>query len=234
MTQFHADAEVGKAALLAAKFMDVVTTSGSATGVAAHVKKISDMRAGCGDVTLAVASGITPENASQYVTLVDAFLVATGISPRGDFYNLDPGRLGTLLRVCRDVAHVPSSPKLPESWYLSLIAPNTKGEKYAWLDPTRVYIDGRAFAQLTEDLMSHFKPSQYDLVAGIDAMGFPLGAAIATKAGKGFLAIRKGGKLCVPTDEVTYECYAGPGNKMELRKNAFKPGTRVSIIVVRF
>ena len=219
---------MGKAALLAAKFMDVVTTSGSATGVAAHVKKISDMRAGCGDVTMALASGVTPENASQYVTLVDAFLVATGISPPGDFYNLDPRRLETLLRVCRDVAHVPSLPKLPESWYLSLIAPNTKGEKHAWLDPSSVYIDGRAFAQLTEDLMSHFKPSDYDLVVGIDAMGFPLGAAIATKAGKGFLVVRKKGKLCVPTDQISYECYSGAGNVMEIRKDAFKPGTRVS------
>lgn len=225
----HTDSEVGKAASLAAQFMDVVTTSGSATGVAANVKKISDMRAGCGDVALGLASGVTPENACEYVSLVDAILVATGVSPPGDFYNLDPVRLGTLLRVCRDIASVPSSPRLsPEPWYLSLIAPNTKGEKYAWLDPSSVYINGRAFAQLTEDLMSCFKPSEYDLVVGIDAMGFPLGAAIAAKAGKGFLVVRKAGRLCVPTDQVTYECYSGSGHLMEMRKDAFKPGTRVS------
>ena len=225
----RADAEVGKAASLAANFMDVVTTSGSATGVAAGTKKISDMRKGCGEVAMALASGVTPENVSQYVPLVDAILVATGISPPRDFYNLDPARLRALLQVCRDTANPPPpTPQLPNSWYLSLTVPNTKGEKYAWLDPSSIYIDGRAFAQVTEDLMSHFKSSEYDLVVGIDAMGFPLGAAIATKAGKGFLTIRKAGKLCVPTDEVTYECYSGPGRVMEMRKDAFKPGTRVS------
>ena len=209
--------------------MDVVTTSGSATGVAAGIKKISDMRKGCGEVAMALGSGVSPENASQYVPLVDAILVATGISPPHDFYNLDPARLGALLQVCRDTANPPpSSPELPKSWYLSLIAPNTKGENYAWLDPSSVYIDARAFAQLTEDLMSHFKPSEYDLVVGIDAMGFPLGAAIAAKAGKGFLVVRKAGKLGVLTDEVTFECYSGPGRVMEMRKDAFKPGTRVS------
>ena len=221
---------MGKAASLAAKFMDVVTTSGSATGVAANVKKISDIREGCGDVAMALASGVTPENASQYATLVDAFLVATGISPPGDFYNLDPVRLAALLQVCRCVANnIPVTPALPELWYISLIAPNTKGEKYAWLDPSSIYIDGRAFSQLTEDLMSQFKPSEYDLVVGIDAMGFPLGAAIAAKTKKGFVVARKAGKLCVPTDAVKYECYSGPGNVMEMRKNAFKPGTRVSL-----
>ena len=210
--------------------MDVVTTSGRATGAAAHVKKISDMREGCGDAAMALASGVTPENVSQYVSLIDAILVATGVSPPGDFYNFDPAKLGALLRICRDTAHVPLpiAPELPKSWYLSLIAPNTKGEKYAWLDPSSVYIDGQAFAQLTEDIMSHFKSSEYDLVVGIDAMGFPLGAAIAAKTGKGFLVVRKTGKLCVPTDEVTYECYSGPGKLMEMRKDAFKPGTRVS------
>ena len=224
----YAAAEVGRAASLAAKFMDVVTTSGSATGVAASIKKISDMRDGCGDVAMALASGVTPENASQYVLLVDGILVATGISPPGDFYNLDPARLRALLQVCRDTANPLSpSPDLPKSWYLSCIAPNTKGDKYAWLDPSSVYVDGRAFAELTKDLMSHFKLSEYDLVVGIDAMGFPLGAAIAAKAGKGFLVVRKPGKLGVPTDEITFECYSGPGKVMEMRKDAFKPGTRV-------
>lgn len=228
ISSVHADSEVGMAAGLAANFMDVVTTSGSATGVAANVKKISDMREGCGNVAMALASGVTPENASQYATLVDAFLVATGISPPGDFYNLDPVRLATLLQVCRDTSNVPITPQLPKSWYLSLIAPNTKGEKYAWLDPTSIYINGLAFSCLSEDLMSYFKPSEYDLVVGIDAMGFPLGAAIAAKMGKGFLVVRRAGKLCVPTDEVTFECYSGPGKMMEIRKDAFKPGTRVS------
>lgn len=29
-------------------------------------------------------------------------------------------------------------------WYLSIMAPNTKGNKFAWLDPTSIYINGEA------------------------------------------------------------------------------------------
>jgi len=43
-----------------------------------------------------------------------------------------------------------------------------------------------------------------DLVAGIDARGFLLGAAVATKLGTGVLAIRKGGKLPPPVRRKEY------------------------------
>ena len=37
-------------------------------------------------------------------------------------------------------------------WYLDIMSPNTKGEKFAWLDPTSIYINGGAFTQLLDDL----------------------------------------------------------------------------------
>ncbi len=43
-----------------------------------------------------------------------------------------------------------------------------------------------------------------DLIAGIDARGFLLGAAVATKLGTGVLAIRKGGKLPPPVHREEY------------------------------
>lgn len=43
-----------------------------------------------------------------------------------------------------------------------------------------------------------------DLVAGIDARGFLLGAAVATRLGIGVLAIRKGGKLPPPVHREEY------------------------------
>ncbi len=217
-----ADKHLGTAASLATHFMDVVTTSGRGTGIAASTKKIADMRTGCGGVAMALASGITPTNASEYASLVDCFMVATGISQPGDFYNLDPLQLRALMESTR-VHNPPSDP-----WYLSLMAPNTKGPKYAWIDPTGIYLNATAFTELTQALLAQLNPLEFDLVAGIDAMGFPLAAVIAMTTGKGFLAIRKGGRLCVDTDEVDYECYAGPGKVMEMRKNAFPPGTRVS------
>ena len=90
------------AAREAVPFMDVVTTSGIATGEEADLTKIRDFRAGIGNRPLALASGITPENARSYSD-VDAFMVATGINAPGDFYNIDPQRLAALMRITREL-----------------------------------------------------------------------------------------------------------------------------------
>lgn len=92
----------GRSATIAAGHMDVVTTSGVATGHEAETDKISTFRSAVGDRPLALASGITPENAHVYGD-VDCFLVATGINVEGDFYNIDPLRLKRLLAVTRQL-----------------------------------------------------------------------------------------------------------------------------------
>jgi adenine phosphoribosyltransferase len=114
-----------------------------------------------------------------------------------------------------------------DRWYLNIMAPNTKGDKFAWLDPTSIYINARAFNDLLDDLMADLQGVEYDVVAGLDAMGFVLGAALAARSGVGFLPIRKAGKLCVDTDKVTFGNYSGRTQDMEMRQPAFAPGTRV-------
>ena len=89
------------AATQARGFMDVVTTSGVATGHAADLGKIEAFRRACHDTPLAIASGITPENALDYAPDVDAFLVATGVSAPGEFHELDAAKLEQLLAVTR-------------------------------------------------------------------------------------------------------------------------------------
>ena len=59
------------------------------------------------DAPLALASGITPENALNYAADVDCFMVATGINPPGDFYNIDPQRLRQLLTITRTFGATP-------------------------------------------------------------------------------------------------------------------------------
>ena len=114
-----------------------------------------------------------------------------------------------------------------DRWYLNIMAPNTKGDKFAWLDPTSIYINARAFHDLLDDLMADLEGVEYDVVAGLDAMGFVLGAALAARSRVGFLPIRKAGKLCVDTDSVSFGNYSGRTQDMEMRKPAFAPGTRV-------
>ena len=114
--------------------------------------------------------------------------------------------------------------------YLRLMAPNTKGGRFAWLDPTSIYINGAAFHDLLADLLADLEGIEADVVAGLDAMGFVLGAALAERLGVGFLPIRKAGKLCVDTDSVAFTNYSGRTQHMEMRLPAFAPGTRVLLV----
>jgi hypothetical protein len=89
-------------ASIAGDYMDVVTTSGIATGHEADGSKIETFRKAIGDRPMALASGITPENVHSYHE-VDCFLVATGINFEADFYNIDPKRLAKLIDATREM-----------------------------------------------------------------------------------------------------------------------------------
>lgn len=115
-------------------------------------------------------------------------------------------------------------------WYFGLMAPNTKGAQFAWLDPTSIYINQRAFQDLLTDLLTDLDGMEFDVVGGLDAMGFVLGAALAARRHVGFLPIRKAGKLCVATDRVSFTNYSGRTQDMEMRLPAFAPGTRVLLV----
>lgn len=92
----------GAAAERASAFMDVVTTSGVATAHAPDLGKVEVFRQAIGDAALALASGITPDNAHLFVQQVDCFMVATGVNRPGDFYNIDPVRLERLMVITRE------------------------------------------------------------------------------------------------------------------------------------
>ena len=57
------------------------------------------MRQALGTFPLALASGVTPENVTDYLPFVDCFLVATGISK--SFTELDPAKVTGLVENVR-------------------------------------------------------------------------------------------------------------------------------------
>lgn len=85
------------AAKRAMKYMDVVTTSGLATGAPPPVTKIKKMREAVGPFPLAVASGIDAFNVKRYLPYVDVFLVASGISKNWE--TLDPDKVRELAEI---------------------------------------------------------------------------------------------------------------------------------------
>uniref|UniRef100_A0A8C9XT26 adenine phosphoribosyltransferase n=1 Tax=Sander lucioperca TaxID=283035 RepID=A0A8C9XT26_SANLU len=81
----------------------------------------------------------------------------------------------------------------------------------------------QALADCISDLLSPFHSNTSDLVVGIDAMGFILGASVATSLGKGFLSVRKAEHLCVTSQSPSYSDYTGVEKTMEVRLDVLKP-----------
>lgn len=83
----------------AAQHVDVPTTSGPATGQEADLTKLQLLRQGLGSHSLALASGVRPDNAVSFMGLVDHVLVATGINDERD--QIDESKLDRLLTTVR-------------------------------------------------------------------------------------------------------------------------------------
>ena len=97
-------------------------------------------------------------------------------------------------------------------------------------DITPVFADPAAF----EDLLGRYEKSMagqaFDLIAGLDALGFVLASAMAVRLGKGLLLLRKGGKLPVPVRQVKFTDYSKIEKSFEIASGSVPAGARVMIV----
>ena len=98
-------------------------------------------------------------------------------------------------------------------------------------DITPLLQDAKVFRVLIDAFVHRYMdPSKRpDVVAGLDARGFILGAVVAYELNIGFVPIRKKGKLPFTTVEETYELEYGSAT-VELHTDAVKAGDRVLLI----
>jgi len=68
-----------------------------------------------------------------------------------------------------------------------------------------------------------------DCVAGIESRGFIFGMPVAHQLRKGFVPVRKGGKLPRAVHAVEYTLEYGK-DRLEVHQDAFEPGSKVLII----
>lgn len=80
-----------------------------------------------------------------------------------------------------------------------------------------------------DGLVWPFLTARVDLVAGIEARGFILGGAVAHELGRGFVPIRKKGKLPAKTIGQDYQLEYGI-DTIEIHADAIRPGDRVLVV----
>jgi adenine phosphoribosyltransferase len=95
-------------------------------------------------------------------------------------------------------------------------------------DLNPVFADAKAFRAIIDELADQHR-GQFDAVAGIEARGFLLAAAVGYAANTAVLAVRKGGKL--PGIVVTEEYDLEYGSAcLELEVGQLPAGTRVLVL----
>jgi adenine phosphoribosyltransferase len=96
-------------------------------------------------------------------------------------------------------------------------------------DITPLLQDGKVFRILVDSLVDRYRGADLDYVAGVDARGFILGAAVACQLNLGFIPVRKKGKLPFATLTEDYALEYGSA-AMEIHSDACGPGDRVLLI----
>jgi adenine phosphoribosyltransferase len=92
-----------------------------------------------------------------------------------------------------------------------------------------LFADGAAFRQVIDGIVAYHGADSFDLVAGIEARGFVLAAAVAYATGAGVVPVRKAGKLPRATHAVSYDLEYGQAT-LEVHTDAFAGGRRVLLL----
>jgi len=96
-------------------------------------------------------------------------------------------------------------------------------------DITPLLANPKGLKEAIADMASAVEPKSFDLVCGIESRGFIFGTALAHHLGKGFIPIRKPGKLPWKTASESYQLEYGT-DKIEIHIDAVKPGQGVLMV----
>ena len=96
-------------------------------------------------------------------------------------------------------------------------------------DVSTLLLDGRGFRAAIDRLIETFDPGAVDLIAGIEARGFIVAAALSYALTKGKIMLRKPGKLPGAVIGIDYALEYGT-DRIELHQGAVPPGARVLLV----
>ncbi len=95
-------------------------------------------------------------------------------------------------------------------------------------DITPVLSDPSLVREIVQTIVARFASQHIDVVAGIEARGFILGAVLAHALDCAFVPVRKAGRLPYKTTRQSYELEYGSA-EIEVHTDAIKPGARVLV-----
>ena len=107
--------------------------------------------------------------------------------------------------------------------------PNWPKPGIMFRDITTLLQDAPTFNHTIELLLERYKDKQIDVVAGIESRGFIIGSILAHRLDRGFVPIRKKGKLPAETESEEYELEYGT-DTIEIHKDAISEGQKVLIV----
>lgn len=96
-------------------------------------------------------------------------------------------------------------------------------------DVTTILQDGDGLHLAIDSILDMLKDVDFDVVAGPESRGFIFGVPVAYAKHKGFVPIRKEGKLPCETVSMEYELEYGSA-VIEMHKDSIKPGQKVVIV----
>ena len=96
-------------------------------------------------------------------------------------------------------------------------------------DVTTILQDPEGLSMAIDGLRDMLKGVDYDVIAGPESRGFIFGVPVAYAEHKGFVPVRKKGKLPRETISAEYELEYGTA-VIEMHKDAIQPGQKVVII----
>ena len=96
-------------------------------------------------------------------------------------------------------------------------------------DITTILQDADGLELAVKSICQLVKNVEFDLVVGLESRGFIFGVPVALALHKGFIPVRKKGKLPAETVSMQYDLEYGKA-EIEMHKDAVKPGQRVIIV----
>ena len=107
--------------------------------------------------------------------------------------------------------------------------PDFPVEGILFRDITPLMQEPEAFQYVIDRMAEHYEGQGVDVILGIEARGFLIGAPLAYKLGKPFVPVRKEGRLPYETKSVKYALEYGQ-NVVEVHTDAVSRGQRAVIL----